>query len=306
MKKHVAAIILAGSLWGTTGLFRRVLDSLNLSTMSVVFIRSFIALICFTVTIFCTDKKQFKIKIKDFWCFLGTGLIAFLLFTICYFKAMMMMSLSTACILLYTAPCFVILISIPCFKEKISLPKIIALVIALTGCALVSGIGSEKNALSLPGILIGLASGLCYALYSIFSRFALNRGYSPLTINFWTSLLAVLGSLALGGWQAFPTVVISWKGASTALATGFVTCFLPYMFYTYGLTGVENGKASIIASIEPVVATLCGILVFKEKPTLQSLMGILLVLGAIVLLNLKFTKTEEMVSASKNENQEGD
>ena len=72
-----------------------------------------------------------------------------------------------------------------------------------------------------------------------------------------------------------------------AAATGLVTCFLPYLCYTYGLTGLENGKASIMASIEPVVATLCGIFIYHEALTTMSAAGILLVLSAIVLLNLK-------------------
>lgn len=51
--------------------------------------------------------------------------------------------------------------------------------------------------------------------------------------------------------------------------------------------GLENGKASIMASIEPVVATLCGIFIYNEALTVMSAVGILLVLSAIVLLNLK-------------------
>lgn len=290
MKKYFSSILAAGILWGTTGVFRRTLDTMGLSTTGVVFIRSLVALICFTLTIFLTDRNAFKIKLKDFWCFIGTGLISFLLFTFCYFKAMTLMSLSSAAILLYTAPGFVILISVLCFHEKINAPKIIGLILAFAGCCLVCGIGSGTNHLSALGILCGIGSGLCYALYSIFSRFALNRGYSSLTINFYTSLLAVLGCLCLGGWNVFPLCFSSGSSALVSVSTGIVTCFLPYMLYTYGLTGMENGKASIIASIEPVVATLMGILIFGESLTLMSAAGVILVLAAIVVTNLNFEK----------------
>ena len=290
MKKHFAAILVAGILWGTTGVFRRLLDIMGLSTIGVVFIRSLIALICFTVTLLITDRNAFKIKLKDLWCFIGTGLVSFLFFTLCYFKAMTLMSLSTAAILLYSAPCFVILISVPCFHEKINVPKIVSLVLAFAGCCLVSGIGSGENHLSALGILCGFGSGICYALYSIFSRFALNRGYSSLTINFYTSLLATAGALCLGGWQSFPVCFSGSSEILVSLSTGIVTCFLPYMFYTFGLTGVENGKASIIASIEPVVATLMGILIFGESLTFMSAAGVVLVLSAIVVTNLRSSK----------------
>ncbi len=299
MKKHFISILIAGILWGTTGVFRRFLDQIGLSTMGVVFIRSLVAFICFSITILITDRNALKIKLKDLWCFIGTGLISFLLFTICYFKAMQLMSLSTAAILLYSAPCFVILISVPCFQEKINAPKILALVMAFAGCCLVSGIGSGNGRLSGLGILCGLGSGICYALYSIFSRFALNRGYSSLTINFYTSLLATIGALVLGGYSAFPECFATARAGLISVGTGIVTCFLPYMFYTYGLSGMENGKASIIASIEPVVATLMGILVFGENLTLMSAAGVILVLGAIVVTNVRFSKQQDSSDSEK-------
>ncbi len=58
------------------------------------------------------------------------------------------------------------------------------------------------------------------------------------------------------------------------------------MLYTYGLSGLDNGKASIMASIEPVVATIFGFVIYGETLTFLSAAGIILVLGAIVLLNL--------------------
>jgi drug/metabolite transporter (DMT)-like permease len=71
------------------------------------------------------------------------------------------------------------------------------------------------------------------------------------------------------------------------LGTGVLSCFVPYMLYTYSLTGLENGRASILASVEPVVASLLGVFVYHEKMTLASAAGVLLVLSAILLLNLK-------------------
>ncbi|MCQ2596984.1 MAG: DMT family transporter [Treponema sp.] len=287
MNKFVFSVLFAGTLWGTTGVFRRLLDSLGLSTAGVVFVRSFVALICFTLTVLIKDRNAFKIRLKDLWCFIGTGLVSFLLFTLCYFKAMTLMSLSTAAILLYSAPCFVMIISFFCFKEKFTISKTIGLVMAIAGCAFVCGAGNGESGLSGKGIFFGLGSGLCYALYSIFSRFALNRGYSSLTINFYTSLLATVGAACMGGVTSMPLCVQSPSALVIALGTGFFTCFLPYMFYTFGLTGLENGKASIVASIEPVVATILGLVIFSETLNLMNIFGILLVLAAIVVTNLQ-------------------
>lgn len=84
----------------------------------------------------------------------------------------------------------------------------------------------------------------------------------------------------------------AWGNFGLCVAAGLITCYLPYLLYTYGLTGLETGKASILASVEPVVATLVGIFVFHESMTLMSAAGVLCVLFAVVLLNLK-QKTPE-------------
>ena len=71
------------------------------------------------------------------------------------------------------------------------------------------------------------------------------------------------------------------------LGLGFVTAFLPYVLYSIGLENMESSKASILASVEPVVSALFGVLVFHEALSVWGILGILMVLGAIVVLNVK-------------------
>jgi drug/metabolite transporter (DMT)-like permease len=69
--------------------------------------------------------------------------------------------------------------------------------------------------------------------------------------------------------------------------TALVTAVIPFLAYTMGLRTVEASKAEIIATIEPMVATLVGILVFSEPLTFLSGLGILLILSAVIVLNWK-------------------
>ncbi len=71
------------------------------------------------------------------------------------------------------------------------------------------------------------------------------------------------------------------------LLTSVITAVIPFLAYTTGLRYVEASKAGILATIEPMVATLFGVLVFSEPLTVLSAAGILLILGAVVLLNMK-------------------
>lgn len=284
--RYVVFVIAAGTLWGFMGFFRRTLDAMGISAVGCIAVRCVFAAILFAAVIALREPSAFKVRLRDAWIFIGSGIVSLLVFGVCYFKAMDHMSLSAAAILLYTAPCFVILFSALLFKEKLTSQKLAAMALAFAGCCLVSGIGSGTR-ITPTGLALGLASGICYALYSIFSRFALNRGYSSLTINFYSCALAAIGATVIGGTDYVGIIFTGVSELGFAVATGLVTCFLPYLLYTRGLEGLENGKASIMASIEPVVATVVGVLIYNEALTAPSLAGIVLVLAAIVLLNVK-------------------
>lgn len=293
MKKYVISVLAAGCLWGFMGFFTRTLAGIGVDSTGAILLRCAIAAMLFAATILLTDPRQFRVKPKDFWCFFGSGVCSLLFFTYCYFQAIALMSLSTAAILLYTAPSIVMVLSLFLFKEKITVRKLLALVLAFAGCCLVSGIGSGEKTLTATGLLYGLGSGVGYALYSIFARFALDRGYTSNTVNFYSCLLASIGAgLIWGVSEPVGAMFSAWGNFGLCAAAGLITCYLPYLLYTYGLTGLETGKASILASVEPVVATLVGILVFHESMTLMSAAGVLCVLFAVVLLNLK-QKTPE-------------
>lgn len=288
MKKEIVFILCAGSLWGLMGMFTRFMTALGFDSSATVFLRCGLACLFFALTLLVRDRKLFRIKLRDLWCFFGSGVCSMLFFTYCYFTAISLTSLSTAAILLYTAPSMVMLMSAVIFREKLTVTKLLALVMAFAGCCLVSGLGTGGLSLSTRGLIYGLCAGFGYALYSIFARLAMDRGYDSLTINFYSCLFAAVGAALI--WGPTEPMAIMFSGVKPlllSLTMALVSCYLPYLLYTRGLAGVEAGKASVMASIEPVVATAIGFAVFHEGLTLLSAAGILLVLGAIVVLNMK-------------------
>lgn len=287
MKKYTLAVLCAGCLWGFMGFFRRLLGEAGLGSAGMIFLRCGVAAVLYAVTMALRSPKEFYVKPKDIWCFVGSGVCSMLLFTYCYFQAMTLMSLSAAAILLYTAPAIVMVLSCALFGEKFTSRKVLALLLAFGGCALVSGVGGG-GAVTLPGVLYGLGAGFGYALYSIFARLAMDRGYSSSTVNFYSCLLAAIGAGAIWGVREPVAIMFSsWPNALLCLGNALFTCYFAYMLYVYGLSGMEAGRASIMATVEPVVATLVGVLIFRESMTPLSACGVALVLAAVVLLNLK-------------------
>lgn len=284
-------IFMAGTLWGTMGIFVRRYNDDGLVSMDVVEIRAVVTAALMLCFLLIYDRSLLKIKWKDLWCFLGTGLLSILFFNFCYFKAITMTSLSVAAVLLYTAPTIVMILSRILFKEAFTWVKIAALAATFIGCIFVTGVIGSGDALSFPGIMTGLGAGLGYALYSIFSRYALERGYHTYTIIFYTFLITAIGGLPFANIRLIGQVCTSnVPYIIFTVVFGLASTVLPYILYTVGLKQVENGKASIIASVEPVVATLLGILLFHERLTLNGIIGVVLVLGAIVMCNVVKTR----------------
>lgn len=295
MKKAAPALILAaGTLWGIMGIFVRKLSTYGFSSIQIASLRIiFGALIFFAITA-VAKRELLKIKVQDVGIFIGMGLISLLLFTICYFTTINMASLSVAAILLYTSPIWVMPMSLVCFREKMTKRKVLAVVMAFVGCVLVSGIGGATQ-LSFKIIGIGLMSAVGYGLYSIFGTFAL-RKYSPLTVTTYAFLFGAIGALFVCNPTEIVDIVCRSDEQSflimLILLTAFITAVLPYLLYTMGLAAMRASSAAIMASVEPVVATIAGVVVFREAMTAAAFAGILLVIGAIIILNLKPEKKQ--------------
>lgn len=290
MNKKTASVcvVAAGLLWGMIALFVRRLYANGFESMDIVALRSFGALLLMFVFLLIYDRALLKIKWKDIWCFVGTGILSLTFFNWCYFRTIVLTSLSVAAILLYTAPVIVVLLSALLFHERLTGKKVLCMIAAFVGCVLVTGVFSDGGAgLSAKGLLVGLGAGLGYALYSIFGRYAIEKGYSSFTISFYTFFFSVIGTLPLMDAKGMVNRLAVEPVGNLLLIGGLalISTVLPYLLYTLGLTYVENGKASIMASVEPVMATLIGILVFGERLSVMGVLGMALVLGAVVLLN---------------------
>jgi len=282
--------MLAGILWGCMGIMVRDMKAIGFESMEIVSFRAVTTSVLMVIILLFTNRKAFRIKLKDIWCFIGTGILSVVFFNVCYFSAMSYTTLGVAAILLYTAPTFVAIMSFFLFREKFGINKLICLILAFAGCVMVSG-GFSFSELSVKGLLLGLGAGFGYALYSIFGRYAINRGYGSFTITVYTFIFAFIGTIPFIDLSHFTNLIANntSKMPYDILLVIFNTV-IAYIVYTKGLSGMENGMASIIASIEPVVATLVGVIIYKEKLTVFASSGIILVLMACVLGQIKIKK----------------
>lgn len=278
--------LIAGVFWGIAGIFVRYFNTQGLSALDNTEVKMVFGFLSVALYLLCFKREYFKIKFKDIWVFACSGILSIMLMCITYFKSMEF-SVSIAAVLLYTAPIFVIIFSAIFFKEKITLKTVLAMIMAFVGCALVCGIMGGDTSMTLPGILIGVASGVAYSLYSIFGRLAINRGYGAWTITLYSFLFCIIGNAFLCDWSKILTVMQEPVNIGWGVAFGVATALIPYVFYSLSLERISGSIASIVCSIEPVVATVVGVFMFNDNFDIYTALGIILTLGAVVVLSIK-------------------
>lgn len=282
----VLSVLTAAFLWGCIGLFTRNMNALGFDPMQITALRCLLNACMVGIYILLTDKTRFRIEGRDIGLFLANGIFSIYIFNFAYNKAITMISLSMAVVLLYTAPVFVMLLSVVLFHEKFTARKGCCLVLSLFGSILVSGLMGGIGAVNGAGLFYGLVSGIGYALYSIFTGMIVKK-YHPFTNIFYTFLIAgCAASLSCDKGGAVALFTGSSAGFFWTMGSTLFTCFLPYILYTSALKTIRPSKASILASLEPVVATLAGMILYKETLTAAGMLGVLCVFTAIILANL--------------------
>lgn len=298
MKKYSALLVgIAGFCWGLIGVFSKNLLSNGFSPIQITALRCLVAAIGLGIYLVIFDRDKLRIKIRDIYYFIGTGIFSIVFFNVCYFMTVDMVSLSVAAILLYTSPIIIMLLSVPLFKEKLNAKKVFSLILCFAGCILVTGIATDAP-VPILGIMTGLGSGLGYALYTIFGRFALKK-YHSFTVTFYTFVIATIGIILFSDIPKTAVMLSSsWKSSGTVLLLGVISTLTPFLCYTKGLEGLEAGTASIIACIEPLVATIAGVTIFNDYLTEFKLLGIVLIFCAVIIINIT---TKSRVNTTKSQ-----
>lgn len=285
--------ILAGILWGLISLFTRNLNALGFTSLQIVFFRVGFSVLIMWIWLFLTEPSSLKIRLKDIWMFVGTGIVSLMLFNFCYFTTIQISEASIAVALLYTSPVFIMILSAILFGEKITRIKFLSMVITVVGCGLSAGIMGSAS-LTPYVLLMGLGSGLFYGLYTIFSTIALKR-YSSKTITFYTFLFGFLGaSLTCKPIQAIRLMRISPVGVLWAVGISVICTIIPYTLYTSGISKLSSQLAGIFVTVEPVVGNLVGLFIWHEPVGVIRWTGMGMIIFAIAILNMPEKKNREL------------
>lgn len=289
MKKiYLILPILAGIMFGSSGIFVRTLTQNGIDPTTLLFLRFSIAIIPILLAIFLTDRELFKIDKSDIPLFIACA-ICIIGLNLCYNESMNTIPLSLAAVLLSLAPIYVIIIAYIAFGEKITSKKVICMLLAIFGCVLMTGVleNSMMN-ISVFGIACGIGAGLFWAFYLIASKKSIKNGKHTFTILLYSIIIisiALIPFTDFGQINAFVSINPLLTIVFLIIHSTF-SFALPYVFSTLSLNFIDSGTSSIFMSAsEPFAALLFGLLIYGEIPTLVMLCGFILTLVSMTILS---------------------
>lgn len=289
MKKlYLILPILAGLMFGSGGVFVRTLTQNGIDSTTLLFLRFSVAIIPILIAILLTNKKLLKIGLSDIPLFIICAL-CILGLNLCYNESMNSISLSLAAVLLSLAPIYVIIFAYILFREKITLKKVICIILAVTGCLLMTSVlESGLNNIPIHGIIFGAGAGLFWAIYLMASKKSIENGNHTFTILFYSIIFL---SIALIPFTHLNQIT-NFIAPNPPLAILFLIIHstfsfaLPYIFSTISLNYIDSGISSILLSgAEPFAAFIFGLVLYSEIPTIIMFSGFILSIVSMMILS---------------------
>ncbi|EWG06630.1 MAG: hypothetical protein ASUL_08454 [Candidatus Aramenus sulfurataquae] len=263
LKKGFIDLVLSSFFWGTIGIATEFFYERHANAFSLVLFRSVTATV---IVIFLVKAK----RIVNKWLAL-MGLVASV-FYVTYIYTITVDGPSLSAVLLYTAPLWVFLISRATEGSKASPIKLVTATLVVVGLYLI-----YEGTPNLVETLLGMASGLTYALLIVYSRLLQLKGFNDWEIiasqSLW-SLPFVSFSLA------YPVTLSSVIGG---IYLGVFATVIPYFFFYRGMRSTDSITASIITALEPVFTIIMTLVIFEQGLNPLQWVGTALILGSVVI-----------------------
>lgn len=273
--------IAAAVCYGTNPLGALKLYAEGMQTNSVLFYRFGLAWVIIAI-VMLFRKESLKVTRQEFTALTGLGLL-FIVSSLTLYLSFHHMPAGVASTILFTYPVMTAVIMAVFFHERITWTAVVSLILSGAGVTLLYW-SDSAGTLSTLGVVLVLASALSYALYIILVNRS-NLQMSSFKINFYVLMYCTLGmvvySLVAGLPLSLPQTATSWFYIGWL---AIVPAIFALVLMVYAAKYVGSTATAILGALEPLTAVLIGIFVFNEPFTLNLAIGIVLILGAVVII----------------------
>jgi drug/metabolite transporter, DME family len=281
----ISLVMLAAICWGTSGGIADILMTKGWDPIVISLYRGAVGFLCFFAWFLFRYRQNPASSTRLYiWSLMaGVGVAGNFTF---YFLSIQASGIAVAATLMYTAPVFVLLLSFLFRIERSTWFKWGCIAGVLIGITLLTGAYNTNSiSVSFLGAATGLAAGLSYALFIFGFKNASSIGkpQTILTIAF----LSLCLILFLFADKDEAVAVLTSNDIGWFLLLGIVGAGVSFIFYLIGVRRTAPTTASMVAMIEPVTASLFGVLIIGDHLTIIQLLGMIVILVTITLLSVR-------------------
>ncbi len=290
---------ISAAIFSTTAIFIRYLtQTYHLPALVLAFWREIVVTLSLVIGLGLLKRSLLRVERKHL------GYLVMYGFVLAIFNALWTLSVSlngaaVSTVLAYCSAGFTALLGWWLLKESLGWAKLLAVVLCIAGCVLISGaLDPAVWRVNLLGIITGVLSGLLYAVYSLMGRSASQRGLNPWSTLVYTFGVAAVFLLAFNllGMGFLPGAVTrpadflwlgkAWAGWGILLLLAMGPTLAGYGLYNVSLTYLPSSVANLIVTLEPAGTALIAYFVLGERFTWVQVGGSLLILGGVVFLRI--------------------
>lgn len=274
--------VIAAVAYGTNPLFSLNLYAVGMDVESVLFYRFAFAALVLGAAMLLT-RHSLAVSRRQLMALVPAGVV-FAMSSQTLYQSFLYMDAGVACSILFIYPILVAVIMTLFFHERASLLTYGCIALATAGIAMLYQ-GDGSGALSTVGLMLVVASSLCYALYIVGVDHSVLRTVPSARMTFWVLASGAAVFFALSGFGARlhpigadPAVVANVVGVA------LVPTIIPILFINIAIKDVGPTYSAIIGALEPVTALVIGASVFGEHITGRIALGALMILVAVTLI----------------------
>jgi drug/metabolite transporter (DMT)-like permease len=299
LTRGYAISLLSAAILSTTAIFiRHLTQAYRIPPLVLAFWRDGFAVLTLLPVLGLLRPALLRVKRQHLYYLIVYGLVL-AIFNALWTTSVALAGAAISTVLVYCSTAFTALLGRWFLKERLGWAKLLAVALSLGGCVLVSGaLDPLAWRVNLPGVLTGILSGLCYAIYSMMGRSASQRGLNPWTtllyiFSFATLFLLLFNLLPgelLPGTATRPSDVF-WLGNALSgwgilflLAAG--PTVIGFGLYSTSLVYLPSSVANLIVTLEPAFTAVIAYLLLGERLNGMQIGGSLMILAGVAFLRI--------------------
>lgn len=191
-----------------------------------------------------------------------------------------MIEAGRASLIAYTMPVWAFLMGIPLLGEKITRWRVLGLVLAMAGLAVLMGDEAKRLGEAPFGALVMVAASLCFAFGTVWQKY--NTWRVPhLTVMSWQMVVGAAPITVLAIPDLLVLQPVSWQATAATLYAGLIAQVFGVAAYLWLVKRLPVKTASLSVMLVPLVGLGSSAILLGESLGLPELLATGLILGAI-------------------------